>query len=323
MQYSKQMRYEEDIIASHELLSKIFEAKGDYKNALMEKDTYMKLEDSIYNKTTANSLAYYQTLYETEKKEHEIIAKNASIQLLEKDNQATQRRMIFITVALLLTFGIILLYRNRMQMQHKKQLQERFSQELLVSQEDERTRISKDLHDGLGQQLLLVKNKLVEKGDEETKNLVDRVIEDVRSISRDLHPFQLQELGITRAIEMTLTQIDENTSLFISSEIENIDNIFDKKQEINLYRIVQESLTNIIKHAKAEASKVTLRRLSNGVSLEIKDNGVGFDFSEKYHSVQSLGLKTLLERTKFLNGQLKITSKKDNGTTLDFFFPTI
>ena len=111
--------------------------------------------------------------------------------------------------------------------------------------------------------------------------------------------------------------------MFISSDIENIDHIFSKKQEVNLYRIVQESLNNIIKHAKAEAGKVTIKRTIDAIILEIKDNGIGFDFSEEYQNVQSLGLKTLLERTKFLKGQMKVTSKKNEGTTLSFKFPTV
>lgn len=316
------MRYEEDIILAEELLSKINVSLGNYKLALDYKNSSQSLKDSLYNTTTANSLAYYQTLYETEKKENEIIAKNASIQILEKDNEAFQRRSIFITLSIILIFGLIFLYRNRLQLKNKKILQEKFSQELLVSQEEERKRISKDLHDGLGQQLLLIKNKVVKNNDNDTKALVENAIEEVRGISRDLHPFQLQEMGITKAIEMTLSQIDENTTLFISSEIENIDNIFDKRQEVNIFRIVQETLSNIIKHANAEASKVTLKRNLDSIFLEVKDNGVGFDFSEKYQNVKSLGLKTLLERTKFLNGQMKVTSKKNQGTTFEFIFPT-
>lgn len=322
LEAAKTMRYEEDIMYAEELLSKIYAAKGDYKKALTYKNSSQILKDSLYNNSTANSLAYYQTLYETEKKESELIAKNASIQLLEKDNEASQRRLIFITFSLILFFGLVLLYRNRMRLKNKKILQEKFSQELLVSQEEERKRISKDLHDGLGQQLLLIKNKVVKNNDDEAKRLVETAIEEVRGISRDLHPFQLQEMGITKAIEMTLSQIDENTTLFISSEIDNIDNIFDKKQEVNIFRIVQEALSNIIKHANAEASKVTLKRNLNSIVLEIKDNGIGFDFSEKYQNIKSLGLKTLLERTKFLNGQMKVTSKKSQGTTLEFIFPT-
>ena len=90
---------------------------------------------------------------------------------------------------------------------------------------------------------------------------------------------------------------------------------------MNIYRIVQESLSNIIKHAKAGASKVLVKRSTNGITISIKDNGVGFDFAEKYKDKKSLGLKTLLERTKFLDGQMKVTSKKENGTALEFKFP--
>ncbi|MAO07868.1 MAG: hypothetical protein CL596_04065 [Alteromonas sp.] len=323
LEAAKSLKYDEDIIEAKKLLSEIYLAKGNYKKSLELKIAYETLKDSIYNNTTANSLAYYQTLYETEKKEHEIIAKNSNIELLEKDNDAARKRLIFISLALILFFGLILLYRNRLQLKNKKLLQEKYSQELLISQEEERKRISKDLHDGIGQQLLLIKNKLIRNEDPDTIKMVEEAIEEVRGVSRDLHPFQLQELGITKAIEMTLTQIDENTTLFISSEIENIDHIFDKKQEVNLYRIVQESLNNVLKHAKAEASKVTLKKELGFIILEIKDNGIGFDFTEKYQNLKSLGLKTLLERTKFLNGQMKITSKKGQGTTLEFRFPTL
>jgi signal transduction histidine kinase len=320
---AKTLGYEEAILDAYEILAKVNEAAGNYKLGLQHKNNYIALKDSIYNKATANKLAYYQTLYETEKKEHELVEKNTSIQLLEKDNESSKKRLAYISLVLFSLFAMILLFRNRMRIRSKKILQEQFSQELLVSQEEERRRISKDLHDGLGQRLLLIKNNVVKTKDEDTKKLVETAIDEVRSISRNLHPFQLQELGITKAIEHTVNQVDENTSLFISSEIDNIDNIFNKKQEINLYRIIQESLSNIIKHAGAEAGKVVVKRYPYMINVSIRDNGVGFDFSEKYQNVKSLGLKTLLERTKFLNGQMKVHSKKNNGTLLEFQFPTI
>ena len=151
--------------------------------------------------------------------------------------------------------------------------------------------------------------------------MVDITIVEGRNISRDLHPFALQELGITRAIEYTLQRIDENTTLFISSEVDNIDDQFSPEEEVNIYRIVQESLNNIIKHANAEASKVLVKRYTENITIFIKDNGIGFDFPEKYQEKKSLGLKTLLERTKFLNGQMKVISKKENGTLIEFKFP--
>lgn len=321
LSYAIMLNYEENILSSHKLLSEIYAAQKSYKNAMEHELMYSSIKDSIYNREVANSLAYYQTLYETEKNEKDLVSKNASIQLLETHNETFRNLLIFGGVALLLFFGVILLYRNQRYFKNKKIIQEKFSQKLIVSQEEERMRISKDLHDGLGQRLLVIKNKLIASGDAETKNLVDESIEEVRTISRDLHPFQLQEMGITKALEYTITQIDENTSLFISSEIDNIDNLFNKEAEVNIFRIVQESLSNVLKHAEAEASKVSVKKISNFVIISVKDNGIGFDFPEKFKSVKSLGLKTLLERTKVLNGNMMVESIVNTGTTIQFQFP--
>lgn len=321
LEIAKKIGLEDEIMSSYSFLSELYYAMGDYKKSVENNHAANAIKDSIYNRSTANALAYYQTLYETEKKEKELVEKSTSISLLEKDNEGFKKAMIFGGIAILLGFGLILLFRNQRHLRSHKILQEKFSQELLISQEGERRRISKDLHDGVGQQLLVIKNKLMANGDADTKKMVDHTIEEVRAISRDLHPFQLQELGITKAIEYTINMIDENTTLFISAEIDNIDNIFSKEDEVNIYRIIQESLSNILKHANAEAGKVSVKKLANNILISIRDNGVGFDFAEKYQDVKSLGLKTLLERTKFLKGQMKVTSKRDTGTVLEFQFP--
>lgn len=321
LENAEKLGLDDEVMDSHLMLSGIHKNLGNYKKSLDNKDLYTVLRDSLYNRSNANSLAYYQTLFDMQKKEKELVEKNTNIKLLEKDTQTFKKVMFFISLAIMLAFGIILLSRNRQNLKSKKNLQEGFSQKLLVSQEQERMRISKDLHDGIGQQLLVIKNKLITKGDQDTMEMVDKTIDEVRNISRDLHPFALQELGITKAIEHTIRQIDENTSLFISSEIDNIDNLFTPEEEVNIYRIVQESLSNIIKHAKAEASKVLVKRFANNIIISIKDNGVGFDFNEKYQDKKSLGLKTLLERTKVLKGQMKVISKIENGTIIEYKLP--
>lgn len=318
---AKKLGIGDEIVSTYFSLSEIYSDLGDYRNSIVNILESTALKDSIYNKSTANALAYYQTLYQTEKKEKELIEKTADINLLEKENEGFKKVMLFAGVAAIFGFGLVLLYRNQRYLKTNKILQEKFSQELLISQEGERRRISKDLHDGIGQQLLVIKNKLITSGDKDTKQMVDQTIEEVRAISRDLHPFQLQELGITKAIEYTINQIDENTSLFISAEIDNIDNIFSKEDEINIYRIIQESISNILKHAQAEAGKVSVKKLRNHIMISVRDNGIGFDFGEKYQDAKSLGLKTLLERTKFLRGQMKVSSKKEGGTVLEFQFP--
>lgn len=321
LELSKKLGIEDEILTSHKLLSKIHYKSGNYLESAKHSQTASAIKDSIYTKGAANALAYYQTLYETEKRERELIEKNTSISLLKKDNESFKKAMFLGGLTIILTFILIQLYRNQMILKQRKHLHELFSQELIVSQENERKRISEDLHDGIGQQLLVIKNRLMTTDDDQTKKLVDKTIEEVRSISRDLHPFLLKELGITKAIEYTIKQIDENTSIFVSSEVDNIDNIFSKEKEVNIYRIVQESLSNIIKHAKAEAAKITITKSKKYVTIAIRDSGIGFNFPETYKDPKSLGLKTLWERIRFLQGEMKVVSKKNNGTLLEFQIP--
>ena len=321
LKVAKDLGMESEIMISYSQLSQIYYDLGSYKTSIDYNSLSTTIKDSIYNRTAINALAYYQSLYEIEKEQKEFAEHKAEIALLKKHAENFKKIIISSGVFVLFTFILALLYRNQRYLKNKKILQERFSQELLFSQEDERRRIAKDLHDGIGQQLLVIKNKLNKNAEEDTKKLVNLAIEEVRLISRDLHPFQLQELGLTKAIENTINLVDENTSLFISAEIDNIDNIFSKEDEVNIYRIIQESLSNIIKHAQAEAGKVSVQKLTNSLLISVRDNGVGFDFTEKYQDSKSLGLKILLERTRFLKGQMKVTSKKNAGTVLEFDFP--
>src|SRR5690606_51215 len=295
LELAQQLGIEDEIMGSYDLLSEIYLSVGEPYKSIESAKAASAIRNSIYNESSTNALRYYQTLYQTEKREKELVEKKANISLLEKDNEAFKKATLFGGIAILLFFGLILLYRNQRNLKNRKLLQERFSQELLVFQENERKRVSKDLHDGIGQQLLVIKNKLLKLGDDDTRKMVDNTIEEVRIISRDLYPFQLQEMGITKAIQYTIDQLDENTTLFISSEIDNIDKIFSKEAEVNIYRIIQESLSNIIKHAKADASKVSIKKSRENITISIRDNGRGFDFAEKYTDYKSLGLKTLLE----------------------------
>lgn len=199
-------------------------------------------------------------------------------------------------------------------------MQEQFSRDLLVYQEEERRRISKDLHDGLGQSLLLIKNKVAMSADPSATGLLNSAIEELRGISRSLHPFQLEELGLTQAIQNTLDHIDEETEIFISSELDKVDSLFDKNEQLQIYRMVQEVFNNILKHAKASAVRVLLVLDNRMVNLSIEDNGIGFDFSEKFQDFGSLGLKTIKERTASLKGTMKVDSEKGKGTKFSFYF---
>ncbi len=313
---------DEENISTHKSLSEIYSNLNDNERAFYHLEKHSNLKDSLYNQSNTNALIYYQTLYETERQEKELNEKKNSIAILEEKNSSIKKQFLYGGVALSFGFLLIFLYKNQKSLKVKKELQEKYTQDLLLAQEEERKRVSKDLHDGIGQSLLLIKNKVVLNKDDSTKNLVENAIEEVRSISRALHPFQLQELGITKAIENIFYQIDETTELFITKEIENIDGIFSIEKEVNIYRIVQESLNNVLKHSKASAVKIEITNKEKDVQMCIRDNGVGFDFSERKNDFNSLGLKTLKERTRLLQGVMKIDSETTGkGTTLTFIIP--
>ncbi|MAQ76579.1 MAG: hypothetical protein CL613_09630 [Aquimarina sp.] len=298
-----------------------YQKLGAHKEAVAHMEKYLKLKDSVYDINRSNSVIYYQTLYETEKRDKRIALQQASIASLEIKEKAQRNLLIFGGIGLCFLFLTIYLYRNRVLLLKNKRLQQSFLQELLKTQERVSKRISKDLHDGVGQSLLLIKNKLVQNNEDKTVKIVDDVIDEVRSISRSLHPFKLDELGLTVTLQSSVEVIDENYDLFISAEIDDVDNIFDPEREINVYRIVQESLNNIIKHSNAKSAEIRVLNKESNVEIVIKDNGRGFDFQKERTSYQKIGLKTLSERSKFLKASFNILTEAGKGTTLTFNIP--
>lgn len=315
---AKASREMDNTILAFQSLIHSYKKLGDFENAYSYSDQFKNYQDSLFIANRASTFAFYQTKYETEKKERELAEQVFENQQIKTKNKAQiQGLLLLITSIIIIAIGLFL-WKNLKESKKKALMQSKFSQELLKNQEAERIRISKDLHDGLGQSLLLIKNKVRLNQDIPTGELLDTAISELRSIARSLHPMQLEKLGLQKAIEILLDQVDRETDLFVSSELENIGNSLSKEKELNIYRIFQESLNNIIKHADASAMKVSLTKEKNSISLSISDNGKGFDFSEKYNDFNSLGLKTLKERTAAIQGTMNVSSEKGKGTTLSF-----
>lgn len=302
-------------------LSKAYQKLNNFSKANTHLEKHVLLKDSLYDVKRSNSVIYYQTLYETEKRDSKIAIQKANIEMLEAKDKAKKNVLIFGGIGLSLLFLLIYLYRNRTLLIQNKKLQQSFLQELLQTQERVGKRISKDLHDSVGQSLLLIKNRILQNKDTKTAAVVDGVIDEVRTISRSLHPFKLEELGLTVTLQSSVEMIDENYDIFVSAEIDNIDQVFDQEKEVNIYRLVQESFNNIIKHSKARSAEIKVINKENDVEIIIKDNGRGFDVSKEKISISKIGLKTLNERSKFLKATFNILSEIDRGTTLIFNIP--
>jgi signal transduction histidine kinase len=221
----------------------------------------------------------------------------------------------------------------------KHQQIQRLSSELLTAQETERMRISKELHDELGQSLTLIKLKigLVEMDllemQHSLKGLcadasahVDQAIENTRRLSRDLSPVTLETLGITVALRRLAEDFNKSGRSRITTDIDNIDNLLPKQFNILLYRIFQEGLNNIVKHSGANVATVLLKKSEDEIRFDMQDNGKGWDFEKDGLSNEigtgGLGLTIMRERVRTLGGDLIIESRKDAGTKLHFKIQT-
>lgn len=241
-------------------------------------------------------------------------------------------KVIILSVVILL---ITYVYkRNTNQFKREVAVQQKFSKQLIEAQENERKRIASELHDGLGQNLLIISNLAqvgLQKGDiniskKQFANITENAkesIEEVRKIAHNLHPYQLDELGLSSALQSMLKKLAETTSLNLSTYIEHIDALIKSDQHIHLFRIVQEGTNNIIKHASAENVVISISKLENAIQIIIKDDGKGMDenYEDKEIKLSGFGLQKMRERVKVLNGNLSIDSSLLNGTTIKITIP--
>ncbi len=304
-----------EIINAEKFLSDVYKKVNDDVSANKHLMNYYQIKDSITGVQNAKNLLLYQTLYETEKRDLEIKNQKSSISLLNLENKTKTQLLIFGSLGLLFLFGGILFYRSSINAKKRELAQQEFSQELIKTQEQERTRIAKDLHDGIGQQITHLKMKAQNTDQTELSGLAHTVLEEVRSISKGLYPIVLEKLGLTDSIEQLLLEVDEETDLFVSVEIDDINTYFNETESLNFYRFIQESVNNVLKHSQAKTLIVNILKQNDSINVLIKDNGRGFEVNEMI-TQNSLGLKTMEERIRMLKGSFTIKSKKTQGTAI-------
>jgi signal transduction histidine kinase/ligand-binding sensor domain-containing protein len=213
--------------------------------------------------------------------------------------------------------------------------QQAFTRRLIASQENERRRISAEMHDGLGQQLVIIKNLALMSMSHgsavsdsraqiaEISEQATQAISEVKKISYNLRPYQLDRLGLTKAIEGILQQARTATNIEFDSEIDPIDQVFAKESEINFYRIVQESVNNVIKHSQASLASVAVRHSADEILLAVRDNGKGL--APGAVSVTSegggFGMMGISERAQSLGGRVTVHSEPGNGTIITVRIP--
>ena len=211
------------------------------------------------------------------------------------------------------------------------------SARLMTAQESERRIIARELHDELGHALTIVKLRLkslerelrgnaeVREDCEDIMGYIDQTIENVRRLSRDLSPAVLEDLGLTAAIRWLVDNFDRNYEGTIELDIEDIDHLFPEDSRIVIYRVLQEALTNIGKHAEAKTTSVVVKKSVGRVTFSLQDDGKGFrippSFSKDSPS-EGLGLAIMEERVRMLGGILEIQTSEGKGTRTTFSIPS-
>lgn len=209
--------------------------------------------------------------------------------------------------------------------------------QLLTVQEKERRRVSRELHDEMGQALTVLKihmvaieNKLrrdqhgLKLSCERLLGYVDGVIENVRRLSWDLSPSILEDLGLSSSLKYLVQETCGNHHMPCSVVVDEIDGLFSPEVKINIYRIFQEVLTNIVRHAQAGRINVEIKKQQDRVTFLIRDNGIGFDVKEtRFRNLdkRGLGLTTMHERALMAGGTLSISSHAGQGTDVILTIP--
>lgn len=323
-------------------LAEAYEIKKDYPSSLKYYQLYANYKDSIYNEDNAKQMAEMQTKYDVEKKDLELLKNKAELEAKEK--QAFIKNIIIIGVIgliiLLIIVGVLFYRKKQIEQQAKLDSEIANQKELrtkaiLDAEEKERRRIAQDLHDGVGQLLSAAKlnlsnleNKLTIENEEQqlamqnALSLVDDSVKEVRAVSHNMMPNTLIKLGLGSAVREFITKLGNAPTLKVDLEIVGLDARIDNQVETVLYRVIQEIVNNIIKHANASQISMQLIRHETELNVMIEDNGIGFDTS-KLESFDGIGLKGIQTRIEFLNGTVHFDSTPGRGTTVIIDVPLV
>jgi signal transduction histidine kinase len=207
------------------------------------------------------------------------------------------------------------------------------SSQVLAAHEGERKRIARELHDDTAQALtsILVRLRLLERSArdeevlqnvEELRELTSGALDSVRRMAMDLRPAALDDLGLAPAVQTYVERYAETWPVRATVHVDRLHRRLPAEVELVLYRVMQEALTNIAKHASASAAAVSLSRGRNKVTLTIKDDGVGFELTDRPRLDGSgLGLFGMRERLALVGGELDVQSTKGEGTVITASVP--
>lgn len=324
------------------LMAEVKKGQGDFKSALSFREKYEVLNDTINNENIRNDIHLLEKKYSVAKKDNEIaqqqllLLKNKNIIQSKNDLNAALVTGIIILLIIGLLVYINIVHRHRILQQSEalkkqriieleKQQQLTAAQSVLKGEETERSRLARDLHDGVGGLLAGVKFAMSNmKGNiiltEENANAfnnvilqLDQSIAELRRVSHNMMPESLIKYGLKETLENYCQSLNQPGRLNVKLQTYNLQQRMEQNTEIVIYRIIQELLNNVIKHADAKNVLIQLVRENNHFNLTVEDDGKGFDMNEVSHGA---GLANIKARAEYLNGNADIVSKIGEGTSV-------
>lgn len=329
---AEKMRYPELQSNNYNELSAVSQKQGDFQKAFEYFSKRTALRDSLFNLEKTKEIQRLNSQYETARKEQ---------QILTQRNRLRLQNYLFIGIGVLVLLGILLVWswykRYRLQQESKLQTEILKQQELkaraiLEAEENERQRIARDLHDGVGQMMSAAKMNLSAIESElpfnnETQrqdfsrviNLVDESCREVRTVSHIMMPNALLKNNLATAIHDFVNKLS-NKELLVHVYTEGLDEKLDSNVETVLYRVIQECVHNAIKHAGAGTLDISLIRDKDGISGTIEDNGKGFDPADQ-EKFEGIGLRNIITRIEYLRGTVDFDSAPGRGTVIGLHVP--
>jgi two-component system, NarL family, sensor kinase len=306
------------------------QARGESNLAVNDLKKYIELQDSLYEESNAESLAFLQAKYDKSEKE-KLIAKQ-HLEIKNKNFQILGGIMLLIFSSLIAFLLHKSSEREKQNEYQQKLIDEQIkSAKLMIDAEErERKRIAADLHDGIGQLLSAAKMNLHAFEDESVANresivlakaidLVNESAKEIRNVSHSIMPNALLKSGLGMAVKDFIEKLNQQ-KLSINVTTIGLNQTFDGNVEIMTYRIIQECVSNVIKHSKASRLDVSVVFENSHLVISIEDNGIGFD-KLQLNKFEGIGLKNIQTRVEFLRGKLEIDSQTNNGTSITIEIP--
>jgi signal transduction histidine kinase len=235
---------------------------------------------------------------------------------------------ICVLQALLIVWLLITRHKRRRAEEAKMSLAGR----LLMLQDEEQQRVAAELHDGLGQNLAIIKNRAIiglrdQTSQDQAREQLEEIaatatasIVEVREIAHNLRPYELDRLGLVAAIESMIERVSDSTAIKLSSNLDRIEGLLSPEAETSVYRIVQEGLNNVIKHSKATTARIEIKKNGNQLAIAVQDNGEGIPLpvtEENGNKARGFGLVGIAERVRVLGGSLAVDSEPSHGTAIN------